>query len=59
MTCKHKFQPRYDQKFPDFMLEIVKQNRQLSMDLPDREIIYVCDVCVKCGLRTAQPARGE
>lgn len=57
-TCEkkgqHRFEPRYSDREPEFVLAIVKQggsfNGQIIM-----ERIYECDVCVRCGLVVKKP----
>jgi len=52
--CKdgvHKFEPRYHHKFPDGLF-----SRVTSIEADGgailQEKIYICDVCVRCGIRT-------
>ena len=57
MTCKHKFSPRYSQKYPKWFTTLVDAvvlgGGKWNADYPRREEIYECDVCVKCGVTTA------
>lgn len=53
-NCKHKFQPRYDYRTPDWVLAAIEGAARLGGGAratvsDELEKIYVCDVCVRCG----------
>lgn len=47
MMCRNKFQPRYSERYPEFMSRITRISGSLFDVATER--IYECDVCVKCG----------
>ena len=45
----HKFEPRYDETGPEWLLEAIKMNSITDVQGFRRDKRYVCDVCVRCG----------
>ena len=61
--CKHKFQARYSEKYPEWFTKFIAGAYDKSKDestyvkninfsYPSLEKIYECDVCVRCGKTT-------
>ncbi len=56
-TCKHKFQPRYDETYTTTIAEVVPHlTGKISCDREHgkpylKTKTYVHDICVKCGMK--------
>ena len=47
--CKHKFQPRYSRRYPQWFNDFIKAGTGDMTGHPRMENVYECDVCVRCG----------
>lgn len=58
-SCKHEFQPRYDEKWTTAFKEVIKSNSGIGVKYEGNgkgitepylnERTYIYDICVKCG----------
>lgn len=49
-TCKHRFKPRYSEKTPAWVNELLpRMTHAQTLPMPKMEQIYECDICIRCG----------